>query len=121
MNPSATSADDSPPLLPARPTRDKAAKLLRLQNIHDGYERCGARYYRGLSLLDDAERGLVSLELRKKGECLRKQLAKSRGSGAQTAMKEEQRTMAELLAERKFLEREVGGAVADWCKLMWEW
>lgn len=49
-----------------------------------------------------------------------KQLAKSRIGGAQTAMKEEQRTMGELLVGREFLEREVSGAVVDWCTLMWK-
>lgn len=82
---------------------------------------CRMRYCQGLSRLDDAERRLVSLELQKTGEGLLMLLAKSRRSGAQTAMREEERSMGELLAERKVLEKEVSGAVVDWCKLMWEW
>lgn len=65
-------------------------------------------------------RRLVSLELQKKGECVMKQVAKSRRNGAQRAMKEEQRTMGKLLVERKFLERDVSGAVVDWCTLRWK-
>lgn len=118
MNSSPASAGTAP-LLSAR-TRDKDAKLLRLQNIQDDYDRWRRRYDQGLSQLDDAERRLVGLELQKKGECLMKQLAKSRRNGAKMAMKEEQRSMGELLVERKFLEREVTGAVVDWCTLMWK-
>lgn len=82
--------------------------------------RCRTRCDQGLSQLDDAERRLVSLGLQEKGEYLMKCLAKSSRNGAQTAMKEEQRTMGELLVERKFLEREVSGALVDWCTLRWK-
>lgn len=101
---------------PLRSTRarSKEAKLARLRDIEDAYDVCRGRYYQGLSQLEDAERRLVSLELQMKGEDLMRQLAKRKRSGAQMAMRQEERAMGELLEERRFLEREVGAAVLDW-------